>query len=139
MIYAFGSISRQRLSTCEPKLVHLAQRVLNRGIMDLHILCGLRSRAQQEEAFLQGFSTKRWPYSTHNTMEPDGLSRAVDIAPFINGRVSYKPEHCCVMAGLLLSQADIMGIGVRWGGNWDQDGEPITDQGFNDLVHFELI
>jgi hypothetical protein len=32
-----------------------------------------------------------------------------------------------------------VGVMIRWGGNWDMDGEPITDQDFQDLVHFELI
>ena len=27
---------------------------------------------------------------------------------------------------------------IRWGGNWDSDGVIIRDQGFDDLVHFEL-
>jgi hypothetical protein len=28
---------------------------------------------------------------------------------------------------------------LKWGANWDMDGEIITDQGFMDLPHFELI
>lgn len=32
-----------------------------------------------------------------------------------------------------------LGIDIRWGGNWDMDGEPVTDQNFQDLVHFELV
>jgi peptidoglycan L-alanyl-D-glutamate endopeptidase CwlK len=31
-----------------------------------------------------------------------------------------------------------LGVKLRWGGNWDRDGEPVTDQDFQDLVHFEL-
>jgi len=30
-------------------------------------------------------------------------------------------------------------VDLRWGGNWDMDGEPITDQDFQDLVHFEEV
>ncbi len=30
-------------------------------------------------------------------------------------------------------------INIRWGGNWDQDGEPVTDQDFQDLMHYEIV
>jgi peptidoglycan LD-endopeptidase CwlK len=31
-----------------------------------------------------------------------------------------------------------MGIEIRWGGDWDGDGD-LSDHKFNDLPHFELI
>jgi hypothetical protein len=30
-----------------------------------------------------------------------------------------------------------MGIGLRWGGDWDSDKD-FSDQNFDDLVHWEL-
>ena len=31
-----------------------------------------------------------------------------------------------------------MGVAIRWGGDWDKDNE-LKDNGFDDLMHFELI
>jgi hypothetical protein len=31
-----------------------------------------------------------------------------------------------------------MGIAIRWGGDWDQDGF-VADERFLDMPHFELI
>ena len=47
--------------------------------------------------------------------------------------------HCCVLAGIILTCAVKRGIKIRWGGNWDMDSEPITDQDFQDLVHYERV
>jgi len=38
-----------------------------------------------------------------------------------------------------LSVGKMLEVDLRWGGNWDMDGEPITDQDFQDLVHFEEV
>lgn len=42
------------------------------------------------------------------------------------------------MAGLAQKQADILGIKIRWGGDWDSDKD-FFDQTFYDLVHIELV
>ena len=77
----------------------------------------------------------KWPDGKHNKMP----SEAVDVVPYINGKASWDKLHCCVLAGIVLACAVRLGESVRWGGNWDMDGEPITDQDFQDLVHFELV
>ena len=40
-------------------------------------------------------------------------------------------------AGVVKGIASQMGIGIRWGGDWDMDTE-VKDNRFDDLVHFEL-
>jgi hypothetical protein len=42
------------------------------------------------------------------------------------------------MAGRVMQEADNQKVPVRWGGNWDRDNEVVTDQKFDDLVHFEI-
>jgi len=37
----------------------------------------------------------------------------------------------------MLAAAALAKVKIRWGGNWDMDGEPVTDQEFQDLVHYE--
>jgi hypothetical protein len=39
---------------------------------------------------------------------------------------------------MLRGIAHEMGVKIRWGGDWDSDGE-IKDNSFDDLVHVELI
>jgi peptidoglycan L-alanyl-D-glutamate endopeptidase CwlK len=44
----------------------------------------------------------------------------------------------CYLAGVIQCAAAELGYDLRWGGNWDGDGEIIKDQKFNDLPHFEI-
>ena len=41
-------------------------------------------------------------------------------------------------AGYVKRVADDLGIAIRWGGDWDGDGD-FSDQTFHDLPHFELV
>ena len=63
-------------------------------------------------------------------------SRAIDIAPYpIDwndlGRFQY-------LAGFVLAIAEMNDIKLRWGFDWDMDGD-FRDQKFYDAPHFELI
>lgn len=120
-------------------LCHPMQKVLNRalelGIMDFSIVETYRGQERQDEYFEAGKSRVLWPKSKHNVM----LSEAADCFPWINGKLSYRKVHCCVLAGIILAAAAVMGVRLRWGGNWDMDSEPITDQDFQDLGHYEVV
>lgn len=133
-MYKFGKSSEDRLESVNPDLVKVCRRVLGYGILDATVVQGRRSKEDQDRAFKEGKSKLKYPQSRHNS-DP---SEAVDIAPFINGKISWNTHHCLVLAGLMIAAASELGVKVRWGGNWDRDGEPVTDQTFNDLVHFEL-
>ena len=133
-MYKFGKSSEDRLLSVHPDLVAVCRKMLSYSILDATVVQGRRSKEDQDRAFKEGKSKLKYPQSRHNS-DP---SEAVDIAPFVNGKVSWNTQHCLVLAGLMLAAASELGIKVRWGGNWDRDGEPVTDQTFNDLVHFEL-
>ena len=105
------------------------------ALIDFVVTEGHRGEETQNKYFKQGKSKLRFPHGKHNA-DP---SEAVDLVPWIKDHISYNKAHCCVLAGIVLTCAKKLGIGVRWGGNWDMDSEPITDQDFQDLVHYELI
>ena len=41
------------------------------------------------------------------------------------------------MGGMIRGIAKQLNVPVRWGGDWDSDGD-IKDNGFDDLVHIEI-
>lgn len=135
MKFNFGKISQMKLYTVHPDLEIIMEDALDTGIMDFSIIEGHRGRTKQNRYYDLGKSKVKFPDGKHNE-EP---SQAVDAAPFINGKVSWNKLHCCVLAGIILACAAKRGIKIRWGGNWDMDNEPITDQDFQDLVHYELV
>lgn len=136
MKYKFGTASEQNLSECSFDLQYIAREALAYGIMDFAVIEGYRTDEKQHEYFLAKKSKldAGHPKARHN-QKP---SLAFDAAPFVNGKISWNKLHCCVLAGIILAAAKKLGYDLRWGGNWDQDDEPITDQYFQDLVHYEL-
>jgi peptidoglycan L-alanyl-D-glutamate endopeptidase CwlK len=135
--YSYGRRSAERLATVDDDLRRVLERALGYGLMDIAITQGVRSKEDQERFFAEKKTKVHWPDSKHNVLRDGDLAKAVDAAPYVNGRASYNHSHCCFLAGLVLAAAAELGVTVRWGGNWDMDGEPVTDQDFQDLVHFE--
>lgn len=135
--YAFGITSLKRLSTCDPRLSAVLLLAIDRSPIDFGIAEGHRSLERQKELFDEGKSkvdgvTRK---GKHNYTP----SQAVDVYAFINGRASWEGSSLLFIAGVIFSCASELGLRLRWGGNWDQDGEIVTDQKFQDFPHFEIL
>lgn len=137
--YKWGKSSIRRMEQLDNRLIRVLNRALKYGLMDMSVICTVRSSINQGLAYIDGKSEVNWPDSKHNITNEGDKAMAVDVAPYVNGAVSYNREQCCILAGILLAAAREAGVNVRSGANWDMDGEFITDQQFVDAVHFELI
>ncbi len=135
----FGHKSLERLSTCDPPLQWLFNTVIER--YDCTILEGERGQERQNLFVEQGLSKVKWPDGKHNVKSEDkkkGIkSKAVDVAPWINGKASFEPRQCYFFAGYVKRVAEELEIKIRLGADWDSDGD-VNDQTFRDIVHFEL-
>lgn len=126
----FSKISEERLNTCHPLLQTLMREVIKN--YDCAILCGHRNKEDQEKAVEGGFSKVHFPNSKHNHMP----SLAVDVLPYpIDWSDSRKHYH---FAGYVQAVADRLGIKIRWGGDFNQDGNFKNDR-FVDIPHYELV
>ena len=124
--------SMNKLKTCHPKLQMLALAVVER--FDCTVVCGNRPEDEQNLAYAQGNSKLKYPDSKHNPLP----SEAIDLAPYIAGKgIVWDSAQCYFFAGYVVHTAEMLGIKIRWGGDWDSDRD-VKDQSFNDLVHFEL-
>jgi peptidoglycan LD-endopeptidase CwlK len=133
----FGKASMEKMGMLSYDLQWVLRETLALEIIDFTVKCTYRGKEEQD-AYYNADPPKskvRWPDSKHNT----NPSKAVDAVPYVNGKASWNKLHCCVLAGVILAVAKKLGVRIRWGGNWDMDGEPITDQDFQDLVHFEEV
>ena len=131
----FGRSSKRELITCDPRLQVLFSVVVER--FDCSIIQGRRDKATQDKYFAEGKSKLKWSNSKHNGLEPYMLSKAVDAAPYIKGKIVWDSSQCYFFAGYVMATADGLGIKIRYGGDWDGDRD-IKNQTFMDLVHFEL-
>ena len=124
-MYKFGKRSRKRLEGVDAKLVNVLNELIK--IMDVTVIEGLRSAERQKELLAKGATKVK--YSKH--ME----GKAVDIAPY---PIDWEDrERFLYMGGMVRGIAKALNLKVRWGGDWDSDGE-IKDNSFDDLVHIEI-
>ena len=122
--------SVKNLKTCHPDLARLFTEVVKN--FDCSVLCGYRGPEEQNEAFQTGRSKKIFPKSLHNKLP----SIAVDVVPYpINWE---NLERFYFFGGFVKGISTILGIKIKWGGDWDCD-TLTDDQFFLDLPHFELI
>ena len=131
---SFSGKSQDKLNTCHERLVELFSEVIKE--YDCSILEGHRTPERQSQLVSEGKS------KTMNSNHLSVPSNAVDVAPYPvpekwgEGNPKEMAEFY-YFAGYVKGIADMLGIGIRWGGDWDGDKE-FTDQTFDDLVHWEL-
>lgn len=136
----FSQSSFSKLSTCHPDLQALFFEVIRE--FDCTIIQGYRDKAGQDAAFAAGKTQLKWPHGKHNSQP----SMAVDVAPCeLDGSIEWGDRRRFdFFAGWVLGIASQlrdkgkMTLSVRWGGDWNRNTE-VTDNNFNDLVHFELV
>ncbi len=121
----FGKRSKQRLKGVDTKLVNVLNELVK--IMDVTIIEGLRSQERQDELVAKGASKTR--YSKHIQ------GKAVDLAPYPIDWEDRERFH--YMGGMVRGIGQQLNVNIRWGGDWDSDGE-IKDNSFDDLVHVEI-
>tara|TARA_R110002020_G_scaffold30490_2_gene96036 strand:+ start:109 stop:489 length:381 start_codon:yes stop_codon:yes gene_type:complete len=124
-MYKFGKRSKERLRGVHPKLVNVLNELIK--IMDVTIIEGLRSEERQKELLEQGKTKTK--FSKHIK------GKAVDLAPYPIDWEDRERFH--YMGGMIRGIGKQLNTDIRWGGDWDSDGE-IKDNSFDDLVHVEI-
>jgi len=133
----FGRRSRQRLKGVDARLVSVLNEVVK--YFDITVIEGLRSQERQNELVEQGKSKTKFGKHVQG--------KAVDIAPYPIDWKARDDFH--YLGGFVLGIAAKLGVNVRWGGDWSspsldkdvmsgKEQRTTKDNGFDDLVHFEI-
>ena len=142
MKYIFSTHSKEALLSCHTDLQLIAEASLQRTQVDFAVVEGHRSIARQKLLYeagkskIDGVSKK----GKHNYSP----SLAFDICAIVRGKASWRECYLAYLGGVITATAAELLVKhkikhcLRWGGNWDGDGEIITDQSFIDMPHFEL-
>ena len=147
MPFSFGSRSKERLATCHPVLQQILSAAILYTPMDFTVLFGYRGQEEQNRLYEEGRSKLRYPDSKHNKTGADGRqeSHAVDVAPWYPDAPHIRwnrPDEFRWLAGFIMGVGESIarseGFTLRWGGDWDRDGNH-HDQSFMDLPHIELV
>jgi hypothetical protein len=137
---SFGEDSRTKLATCHDDIIVVMEAAIR--LVDFKIICGRRGEIEQNKYLLEGKSKVAWPNSKHNVVipgttqeDPNGLSMAVDIAPWPIDWTDHK--RFILVGGIVLGVAHTLDIPMRWGGDWNRDFK--FNENFIDMPHFELV
>lgn len=141
MTYRLGAQSLQRLKGVDPRLIAVVVLALHRHTtQDFMVLEGVRTPERQKELYAQGRTKPgqivTWTLNSNHFVNPaTDFGEAVDLVPY---PVDWNtPVKFDAMATAMFAAAATLGIPIRWGADWDQDGKP-RERGESDSPHFEL-
>jgi len=121
MSIVLGARSLARLEGVHPDLVRVVKRAAAMSDLDFTVLEGLRTVERQRQLFAQK-ATK--------TMNSRYLSgHAVDLAPMLDGKVSWDWPLYHRLAKTVKAAAAAEKVPITWGGDW---------RTFKDGPHWEL-
>lgn len=138
----FGPKSKAVRDTLHPEL----QAVVDEAIkhVDFSLIQGRRSNEEQAELYAIGRTVDVDKPTVTNTKPGDSThnadpSDAFDFipCPFTGWQDDAAFAH---LAGIFRGIGILMGIEIRWGGDWDRDGTLVMrdpDESFKDLPHVE--
>jgi len=124
----FSRDSNLKLEKADKRLQQMCIKLIEK--VDFKVIETHRTKERQKQLLKEG-KTK-----TLNSKHLFMPSKAIDIAPY---PIDWKDEKRFIEMGkMFLEIAKELGIKVRWGHDWDMDGD-LYDQKFIDSPHFELI
>jgi len=136
--YALGNASKGRLITCHRDIQTWVNASIEFSPVDFTVTDGYRGEEEQERAFEKGYSKAHFGQSPHNNHDPvyGPLSLAVDLVPYIDGKLDYENEgafktlhtYLRMVENELLDGGEISHT-FDWGGAWGK---------FIDMAHYQI-
>jgi peptidoglycan L-alanyl-D-glutamate endopeptidase CwlK len=119
--YYLGNTSNESLQGINDALYHIPHRAIEITTQDFSVIDGLRTREEQRIMVDSGAS------KTMNSEHIPG--RAIDLAPYLNGRNRWEWALIYPMAKAVRDAAIEQEVLLTWGAVWDRC--------LNDLVNLE--
>lgn len=107
-MFKLGFTSKQRLEGVHPHLVSVVERAIQLTEQDFSVICGRRTRKEQEALVKSGAS------QTMNSRHLTG--HAVDLAPY---PLNWDWDNFFPIADSMIQASKELNIPIRWGGNWE--------------------
>lgn len=166
MTFMLGSRSLAELKGVHPDLIELAQATIAFSPVDFAVHDGLRTEAEQRAYVKSGVSQTM---DSKHREQKDGLGHAMDLVPYINGKLRWEWDPIYEIAAALgralikiNAEREITNkkpLKIRWGGCWRDISEitpaaasmekAVSDYGaarrkagkkaFTDGPHFEIL
>jgi len=124
--YKWGKRSLANLEGVDHRLVRVVNRALSFGVMDISIICGLRTLEEQKRLYALG-RTEPGNIITWTMKSKHIEGKALDVLPH---PIKWDDHNRFYeLAGLMKAAAKIEGVEIIWGGDWQKS---------KDLPHWEV-
>ena len=115
MTYVLGAKSRAELKGVHPDLVRVVERAIQITTQDFSVHDGLRTAEEQKRLVASGASQTM---NSKHRQQADGYGHAVDLVPFINGKMRWEWPAIYPIAAAVWQAARELKVDIRWGGAW---------------------
>lgn len=109
-MFKLSEKSLRRLAGVHPDLVKVVKRAIEITPIDFVVIEGLRTEERQKYLVAKGAS------KTMNSYHLTG--HAVDIAPLVDGQVSWDWKYYRELAPAMKQAAKELDVDITWGGDW---------------------
>jgi len=135
MNFKLSERSLERAKNVNPKLINLILLAIRRTPIDFGVawMGGKRTAEEQNQLFKEGYSQ----CDGYEKLSKHQSGDAIDLNIFVSSKLVENKEMLCVVAGVMFSCANELGIKIIWGRDWNNNGD-LRDNKFNDQYHFEL-
>lgn len=120
-MFSFSKTSLDKMNGVDSKLVNLMKEAIKNSPYDFGITEGIRTLERQKELFAQGKTKTLKSYHL--------VGKAVDIAVWINGEITWDFKYYKEVADHIKEVAKKLGYVITWGGDWKK---------FKDGPHFQI-
>lgn len=117
MTYSLGPKSKQELQGVHPRLVECVNLAIVRTTQDFGVHDGLRTVEEQRKYLASGVSKTM---DSKHLRQPDGYGHAVDLVPYINGKLRWEWPPIYQVAAAVARAAHECKLALVWGGVWDR-------------------
>jgi peptidoglycan LD-endopeptidase CwlK len=124
--HKFSKSSVSKLNTCHHDLQMVISLALKYSKHDFGVSEGLRTLNTQKKYLEEGKTTT---LESRHLPNEQGVSEAVDLYAFVDGKASWDERHLRKVAQAVFRAAQELGVNIEWGGHWES---------FLDMPHFEL-
>ena len=109
--FTLGKSSLKELQGVHSDLIAIVTRAIEISAQDFAVHDGIRTLAEQQRLVASGAS---------QTLDSRHITgHAVDLVPFVNGKLRWEWEPIYVIADAVRIAANELGTPLRWGGAWD--------------------
>lgn len=117
MSFTLGATSEANLLHVESGIVRCARRAIVITTQDFGVFEGIRMLERQRKLVAAGASRT---LDSYHIPDKDGIGHALDLVPFIDGRLQWQMPCCLLVAAAMHRASCELGVPLTWGAVWDR-------------------